>query len=124
MITMLLGGLWHGANWQMVFWGALHGGALVVHKSFRDVSNRRNVHIPNGTLKQVVAVLWVGARDVLGGRLTGGQLMQFIIYAVLLATSVGALSELWGEGKLKSGDLILMAAFGSGFTWGSAVLRV
>ena len=59
MLTMLLGGLWHGANWQMVFWGALHGGALVVHKSFRDVSNRRNVHIPNGTLKQVVAVLSV-----------------------------------------------------------------
>jgi alginate O-acetyltransferase complex protein AlgI len=31
-LTMLLGGLWHGANWTFVFWGALHGGALVVHK--------------------------------------------------------------------------------------------
>ena len=59
MITMLLGGLWHGANWQMVFWGALHGGALVVHKSFREVSNRRNAHIPSGALKQTVAVLSV-----------------------------------------------------------------
>jgi D-alanyl-lipoteichoic acid acyltransferase DltB (MBOAT superfamily) len=30
MITMVLGGLWHGAGWPFVFWGALHGGALVV----------------------------------------------------------------------------------------------
>jgi alginate O-acetyltransferase complex protein AlgI len=32
MITMLLGGLWHGANWTFVAWGGLHGGALAVHK--------------------------------------------------------------------------------------------
>jgi len=31
-ITMLLGGLWHGANWTFVFWGALHGLALCVDK--------------------------------------------------------------------------------------------
>ena len=28
MITMLLGGLWHGASWTFVFWGGIHGGAL------------------------------------------------------------------------------------------------
>lgn len=32
MITMLLGGLWHGASWNFVLWGALHGFGLVVHK--------------------------------------------------------------------------------------------
>jgi alginate O-acetyltransferase complex protein AlgI len=32
MATMLLGGLWHGASWNFVFWGLLHGGALAVHK--------------------------------------------------------------------------------------------
>ena len=32
MITMLLGGLWHGASWTFVFWGLLHGVALAVHK--------------------------------------------------------------------------------------------
>jgi len=31
-ITMLLGGLWHGASWTFIVWGGLHGGALVVHK--------------------------------------------------------------------------------------------
>jgi D-alanyl-lipoteichoic acid acyltransferase DltB (MBOAT superfamily) len=36
MITMLLGGLWHGAAWTFVFWGALHGGGLVVERWWRD----------------------------------------------------------------------------------------
>ena len=34
-----------------------------------------------------------------------------------------ALCEAWEEGKIKEGDLICLAAFGSGFTWGSALLR-
>ncbi|MCU0419086.1 MAG: MBOAT family protein [Cyclobacteriaceae bacterium] len=33
-LTMLLGGLWHGAAWRFVWWGALHGLALAVHKAF------------------------------------------------------------------------------------------
>jgi alginate O-acetyltransferase complex protein AlgI len=32
-LTMLLGGLWHGASWNFVLWGALHGGALVVERT-------------------------------------------------------------------------------------------
>ncbi len=34
-----------------------------------------------------------------------------------------ALTEAWEEGKIKSGDLLVLAAFGSGFTWGSALIR-
>ncbi|MBN2561167.1 MAG: MBOAT family protein [Phycisphaerae bacterium] len=34
MITMLLGGLWHGASWTFVIWGAIHGVALIVCKRF------------------------------------------------------------------------------------------
>ncbi len=34
-----------------------------------------------------------------------------------------ALSEAWAEGKLNDGDLLVLAAFGSGFTWGSAIIR-
>ena len=36
MITMTLGGLWHGANWTFVIWGVLHGAFLVAHRLFRD----------------------------------------------------------------------------------------
>jgi alginate O-acetyltransferase complex protein AlgI len=34
MLTMLLGGLWHGAGWNFIVWGAIHGLALVVHKEW------------------------------------------------------------------------------------------
>jgi D-alanyl-lipoteichoic acid acyltransferase DltB (MBOAT superfamily) len=37
MITMLLGGLWHGANWTFVVWGALHGFYLWVEKFFKEL---------------------------------------------------------------------------------------
>ena len=45
----------------------------------------------------VVGVLWYGAQDVLSGAMTGGRLSQFVLYAVLAATAVGGLSEVWGE---------------------------
>ncbi len=35
MITMVLGGLWHGASWNFVIWGTLHGGALAVNRAFQ-----------------------------------------------------------------------------------------
>lgn len=35
MITMLLGGLWHGASWNFVVWGGLHGLALILHKLYK-----------------------------------------------------------------------------------------
>jgi len=41
--------------------------------------------------------LWVGGREVLEGRMTGGDLSAFVLYAVLVATSGGTISELWGE---------------------------
>ena len=45
----------------------------------------------------VVAVLWVGSRDVLTGAMTAGTLSQFLIYSVIAAGALGALSEVWGE---------------------------
>ncbi|VFU09005.1 ABC transporter transmembrane domain-containing protein [Methylocella tundrae] len=45
----------------------------------------------------IVGVLWFGAHDVLAGRITGGMLSQFLIYAVLAASSLSELSQVWGE---------------------------
>ncbi len=45
----------------------------------------------------IVGVLWIGARDVRGGAMSPGELVQFVIYAVMVASSVAALSEIWGE---------------------------
>ncbi len=36
-ITMVIGGLWHGASWMYVIWGAYHGLLLVIHKAVRQV---------------------------------------------------------------------------------------
>jgi ATP-binding cassette subfamily B protein len=51
----------------------------------------------------IAGVLWAGATDVLAGRMTGGELSQFILYAVLLATGVGAVSETWGDVQRAAG---------------------
>lgn len=42
VLTMLLGGLWHGASWTFVVWGLLHGVGLVVHKLFMKWKVRAN----------------------------------------------------------------------------------
>lgn len=47
--------------------------------------------------------LWVGGRDVIAGRMSGGQLTAFVFYAVMLATSGATLSELWGEVQRAAG---------------------
>ncbi|SMX32195.1 ABC transporter transmembrane domain-containing protein [Actibacterium lipolyticum] len=45
----------------------------------------------------VVGVLWIGARDVRADLMSVGELVQFVIYSVMVAGAVGALSEIWGE---------------------------
>jgi len=45
----------------------------------------------------IVTVLWVGTGIVQTGEMEAGQLVQFVIYAVMVAGAVGALSEIWGE---------------------------
>jgi ATP-binding cassette subfamily B protein len=51
----------------------------------------------------IVCVGWVGAQDMMAHRLTGGLLLQFIIYAILVAGGVGALSETWGDVQRAAG---------------------
>ncbi|OCI93210.1 ABC transporter [Rhizobium sp. AC27/96] len=45
----------------------------------------------------IVAVLWVGAENVLAGTMSAGTLGQFLLYSVIAGTSLGSLSEVWGE---------------------------
>ena len=51
----------------------------------------------------VVVVLWIGAQDVLTGRMSAGRLSQFVLYAVFAAAGLGQLSEVWGEVSQASG---------------------
>ncbi len=51
----------------------------------------------------VVVVLWIGAQNIVEGEITPGRLSQFVLYAVLAASGLGQLSEVWGELSLASG---------------------
>jgi alginate O-acetyltransferase complex protein AlgI len=80
MLTMLLGGLWHGAAWTYVLWGGLHGVALVMEHGARDRRRRAGLAEPGATawgrVRQwvvafnFVAFAWVFFRaDSAGGAL-------------------------------------------------------
>jgi D-alanyl-lipoteichoic acid acyltransferase DltB (MBOAT superfamily) len=55
MITMLLGGIWHGAAWKFVMWGALHGGGLSVERLIEPLLGRRSVS-PAGRVIATIVV--------------------------------------------------------------------
>lgn len=62
--TMLIGGLWHGAAWKFVFWGAMHGAGLAVHKASKPVLGRIGDFWPVRAASWLVtmtfvALLWV-----------------------------------------------------------------
>lgn len=48
MLTMVLGGLWHGASWNFVIWGALHGGALAVNRAWQRARHSKRASQPVG----------------------------------------------------------------------------
>lgn len=52
----------------------------------------------------VVWVLWTGAADVMAGEMSGGRLSQFVLYAVFAASSLGQLSEVYGEIQAAAGS--------------------
>lgn len=63
-LTMLIGGLWHGAAWKFVFWGAMHGVGLAVHKASKPIlkkipDNFLTVFFFWGITFTYVSMLWV-----------------------------------------------------------------
>lgn len=53
----------------------------------------------------ITLVLWSGAHDVIGGRMSGGTLAQFVLYALIGGGSVGALAEVWNELQRAAGGM-------------------
>jgi alginate O-acetyltransferase complex protein AlgI len=81
MTTMVLGGLWHGATWGFVVWGALHGTFLIGHRAFRAYADRRpaltrSLESAPGTAARIaftfacVTFAWIFFRKDLAGALT------------------------------------------------------
>jgi alginate O-acetyltransferase complex protein AlgI len=55
LTTMLLGGLWHGASWNFVIWGALHGIFLVINNGWRVLLGARHAALSNGVAYKVIS---------------------------------------------------------------------
>lgn len=113
-LTMLLGGLWHGAGWTFVIWGALHGAYLCVNHLWRAVRPRRSVPGPLGTFFARVLTLlavilgWVvfradslgSAGTILAGMVGGNGVVLPDNVDALLGPAAGWLRSLGLESGL------------------------
>ena len=85
--------------------------AKAVEESFRIAVRRSRVRAELTALGimlvfgAITLVLWLGARSVLAGEMTGGQLAQFLTYAALVGSSAAQLSEMWGEIQRAAGAM-------------------
>ena len=131
MITMLLGGLWHGAGWTYVFWGGLHGVYLIINQAWRELRRLLGGDVVTSTLAGrglsravtflAVVVAWVffragswdAALHVLEG-MTG--LNGLVLPPSLAASALGV------EGWLRVGPAPLLA--GDAFLWIAVFLVV
>ena len=57
----------------------------------------------------LIFVLWIGAKEVLDGGITGGELGQFVLYAMIVGIAAGSLSEIWGEIQRAAGAMERLA---------------
>ncbi|MGF1911725.1 membrane-bound O-acyltransferase family protein [Vibrio kasasachensis] len=62
LLTMLLGGLWHGANWTFVFWGALHGTALAIERLTGWATSTNKLLLRYSVTMLIVIVGWISFR--------------------------------------------------------------
>lgn len=59
MLTMLIGGLWHGASWTFVAWGGLHGLFLLVNHAWRNLRGEREVNVVRQWIARIATFLLV-----------------------------------------------------------------
>jgi D-alanyl-lipoteichoic acid acyltransferase DltB (MBOAT superfamily) len=59
MLTFLIGGLWHGPAWTFVFWGFLHGAALIVHRLWMKTEIRMNKALAWFLTFNFVNITWI-----------------------------------------------------------------
>ena len=121
MLTMLLGGLWHGASWTFVFWGGLHGTWLVLEHQRRRLRERRGLPAPPSTPGRIalqrlitfnlVSFAWIFFRspsfsqawEFIARLATGGTGVDAISPALLLAIAIGIGAQYVPRGAVSLG---------------------
>lgn len=90
MLTMLLGGLWHGAAWNYVLWGAFHGTGLTIHRVMTGGTGRPPT--PDGKLEAVAKTLGFSLFTLYGWMLFRAHSFdQIADFTRILATGTGGL---------------------------------
>ena len=130
MLTMLLGGLWHGAGWNFVIWGGLHGLALVVHRVWED--SGRKLPAPLGMLLTFLWVCmawiffratslesaWTGVRSFVGfaspGELSWGW-APLATFAALAATHALGATHAVGRWLERRSESVYAVCYGAAF---------
>ena len=112
MVTMFLGGLWHGASWTFVIWGVLHGIYLIINHAVRHLLGERKGIVITflGWLLTFMAVVvaWVFFRA------TSIEISLEILRAMLVGTFSGSLSDsLLGVNRIMDLDLCIIWIAGS-----------
>jgi alginate O-acetyltransferase complex protein AlgI len=136
-LVMLLGGLWHGANWTFVVWGAIHGGYLVAERVVKEKWKGHELGLPPQLVKalqwflvfNVVCLAWVffraqsvdGAFEMLGQLFGGGDrsavtlLVLIVVIAAVASqfvpTRIPEKAEVW-FGRLAPALQIVALALG------------
>lgn len=93
MLTMLLGGLWHGANWTFIAWGALHGLYLIGEKALAPFAKRA------ARLLRIPMPVWSGLLVVLVFHLT--CLGWVFFRAPTFSVAVAVLRGIWSHGNMQ-----------------------
>jgi len=86
LMTMVLGGLWHGASWNFAVWGAIHGVGLALNHLWRGATGRFGVTLPApvgwAVTSFVVVTAWVPFRaDTMGAAMRMWQGMADVVHA-------------------------------------------
>lgn len=101
MIVFLIGGLWHGAAWTFVFWGFLHGAAIIIHRIWKTLNYKLNKILAWFITFNFINITWVFFRarswddaiKILKGMFYG-DFMFNINYLQVLILSLGAVIAL------------------------------
>ena len=87
LLTMVIGGLWHGANWTFIVWGFWHGGMLALHRFWRASGGGPLPWIAGHALLMLAVILgWVAFR-------APDFATAFTLYAAMFGANWGGISD-------------------------------
>jgi len=104
MTTFILGGIWHGAGWTFIFWGALHGGALVVHRLWCELGIRLWAWLAWLITINFINIAWIFFRAREWGDAVKVLNAMFSLDDICLPSSLFFLFKFMPEYGVKFGD--------------------